>query len=134
MVTGELVACRRVAFGRDDPAARTARRPAPAEPVAEGEGTDAGAMARPALGGVVRLGLGRRQVHRARQLEVIERAPGKLLEPAVRASHPVRAGAVRERHFDTEARVHAVPSAADAYPPTSRWDHSDPHLPFGELR
>jgi len=60
-------------------------------------------MARPALGDVVRLGLGQRQFHRASLLEGIERAPRKLLEPAVGAPHPVRAGAVRERHLDTEA-------------------------------
>src|SRR5207245_11649997 len=103
----------RVACGRDDPAARTSCRPASGDSVAEGEGTDAGAMAEPGLAAVVLLG--RRQLQRSRQLEVIERAARKFLEPAVRTPYPVRAGAVRERHFGTEPREHAVPRAIDTH-------------------
>ena len=101
MVAGELVARRRVRRGRDEPAARAAGAPAPVKSVTEEERMDAGAMVGRALGSLVRLR--RCPVHRAGQLEVIERAPRERLESAVGAPDPVPTGAVGERDLDTQA-------------------------------
>src|SRR5262245_62917382 len=131
MVAGKLVARRRVGRGVDEPPARAAGGPAPAEPVADRERAHPGAMAHGALGCVVLLG--RSPVQRAGELEVVERAARDLLEPAVGTSHPVAAGAVGERDLDAEAGVHPVPTAVDAHTPPAGRDHSDTYPPTRAL-
>jgi hypothetical protein len=77
------------------------------------------------------VGLGGNKVPRARKLEVVESAERKFVQQAAGTPHPMDSRTVRERHFDSEARVRTAPSAVEVHPPAARRDDPDQHALSG---